>query len=320
VNHLTDDQVARWRSRSLEREEILYVGDHVAACAECSRLLAAPHTPQKVAGELDRWLDESQKADHLRTRSRFRIGLAALAACVVAAVGVVLVRRDAGPASPESVVRKAPADLLRDGALVVDARGHVEGVAPRWRGEVESVVRGATLIVPQVAASLARGTERIRGAPTPGAESVRLLDPLSVVRLDERPLFSWQGPAGARYRAEVYDDRFVLVAKSPTLESDSWRPPNALPRAQLLTWRLVATRSGKEEVFPAPPAPPAIFYLAPEAAVAEVEEARRTGSRLVTGLALWRAGAVKDAEAEFEALQRENPTSALARRLAGSTR
>jgi hypothetical protein len=140
------------------------------------------------------------------------------------------------------------------------------------------------------------------------------------VALADRPASRWRGPDAASYRVDVFGPGYVRVASSGVVRAQRWLPTAPLPRGELLTWKLTVTEAGGEPtIYPAVPAPPAVFQIAGVSEARAVEDARATGSHLPTGLAPWQAGAVGEAARELAALAAANPSSELARRLADSS-
>jgi hypothetical protein len=94
----------------------------------------------------------------------------------------------------------------------------------------------------------------------------------------------------------------------------------ALPRGETLTWTVTARLAGGNSLLvPSAPAPPALLEVASGAAAEEIAAARATGSHLLAGLALWRAGMVTEGAAELARLSDESPGSPFARALAKSS-
>jgi hypothetical protein len=202
--------------------------------------------------------------------------------------------------------------------LRVDAAGAIAGVDRRWWPQVEAALHTPSLALPTAALALARGPEHQR-AESGSLAAVHLVEPLSRVVLGDRPTFRWRGPADRIYRVEVYDAHFAPVAASGALRANVWVPALALPRGELLSWRVTAAVGGEETAYPAAPEIPATFRVASADAAAEVSAARATGSHLVAGVALWRAGLLEEAAAELAALEKANPRASLARELASSS-
>lgn len=267
--------------------------------------------------------------------------LAAASISLVAATLLLLSLRE-GPRSAQGVADVAPPPgapqtsgghaeleaaesaaepLLRDGELVIaDSSPEALAEVPRrWRDRVAAVLADPDLAIPATALAMVRTPEVQRGEHSPQTSALALEQPLSAIVLDERPTFRWRGPADAEYELEVYDAHFAPVSSSGVVRGEAWRPEAPLPRERVLTWRLMVTRDGEQTMLPTPPSPPAVFRVASAGAAADVAAARASGSRLLTGLALWEAGMVREAAAELAALREQNPDSPLAAALAASS-
>jgi hypothetical protein len=317
--HPTAAQLESWvdgRSDPFDRE---LVESHAAVCARC----------RETAEDLRRFSSTGLAA---RPRPRRAwVGLAA--AGLLLFVAAMLWRGDVRDPSPARLTHPAveaadrvvepPPPLLRDGDLRVEGNGTVAGLPQRWKAEVLTLLARPELTTPAVALDLRRSFGQFRDEGDEHEGAVALVEgPVSRVVLDSRPRFRWRGPATAvAYRVEVFGPRFVPVATSALLKENGWSPERELPRGALLTWKVVAIDAdGTESMFPRPPAPPAVFRIASEESVAEIAAARATGSRLLAGVALWRAGMLREAADELALLAAENPAFAPARALARESR
>jgi hypothetical protein len=236
-----------------------------------------------------------------------------LAAAAVAA-GVVLgvfTWQGLRTGAPELVVS------LGDGGrrIGLDRAGEVHGLnLETASGSIANVLKKGKLPVSPSVVELAGRQEMLLGEETAAAFTVR--GPAGTLVASDRPGFAWSPAAGAEgYRVTVYGPRFEQVADSGRLAGTRWTPAAALPRGVTLTWVVVAYTRGGELRAPAAPAPEARFQVAGTAAVAELERARATGSRLAVAVVAARLGLMDEARAAVEALARENPGSALVARL-----
>src|SRR5262249_54086625 len=99
--------------------------------------------------------------------------------------------------------------------------------------------------------------------------------------------------------------------------STTWRGPVRLKSGQTYSWEVTALKDGEEITAPTAPAPRARFKVLPSAEFKQLIEARgrEPRSHLALGIICAGMGLGNEAEAEFNALVRQNPDSALARRL-----
>lgn len=317
LTHLGAEVIERWVDGTADAVDRELVESHFAICRAC----------RQEAEDLARFAAPLMRTERPARRAWW-LGLAAAAALVLA-VGTVVWWRDsppesalvpvlpAQPSGPEAIAAPASALVLSDGNLRVFADGAIEGVPDSWRAEVSALLARPELVPPAVALAVAHVGAMERGDGAEPALAVTILEPTARVVLDPRPTFRWQGPAPASYLIEVYDSQFNAVAASQPMNGFKWQPEQPLPRGDVLTWKVTMISSNGDETFyPTPPMPPAAFAIVSEESSRTIEAARTTGSRLLTGLALWRAGVLDAAAAEFGALRAANPDSELARRLA----
>lgn len=185
-----------------------------------------------------------------------------------------------------------------------------------WEASLAEAVAHPDLAPPAAAVLPIVERQRNEGAPP---QAIVLRVPVWPVLLETRPRFAWDAPADpGPFRVEVYDAAFREVAASPPLDERAWVPERPLPAGVNLAWQVVSLRGDERVAFPRPPVPPAVFRIARPSVVVQVKAARRSGSRLVARLVLWRAGLLQEAAEEFAAVAAANPGSRLARRLASS--
>jgi hypothetical protein len=143
-----------------------------------------------------------------------------------------------------------------------------------------------------------------------------LIGPLNTVLQTGRPIFRWQKMAGAEtYVVTVFDQNFHAVAVSGKINGTSWQPGNALQPGNIYMWQVAATKDGQEVISPTAPAPEARFKVLEAEHIKNIEQASQSRSRLALGLAYARAGLLREAREEFNALQRANPDSPIAGKL-----
>lgn len=300
--HLRGDQLVALVDGSASTELQASAAAHVETCSTCRDEL----------DDLRRFAAERRS----ERAPRWRIAAAVAAMAIGAAIWFAGARRiDSTPAQSPSV---AALVTLRDGSgeIALLATGTVQGVPEQFAADVARLLRApAALAVPEGVLALAREMERPRSVATEPGE-VAVVAPVSTVELEDHPVFRWSGPAGVAYSVSVFDSQFNRVASSGAVPDDHWRADLPLPRSELLTWRIETTIRGRTRVYPTPPRPPAVFRIASIEQVTRVDAARQTGSHLLLGLALWDAGGVEQAAAEFSRVREANPDSAVAVELA----
>jgi predicted anti-sigma-YlaC factor YlaD len=145
-----------------------------------------------------------------------------------------------------------------------------------------------------------------------------VIEPVGVVILSDHPTFRWTRLDGATgYVVEVYDEWLNPLVTSPQITDPSWTAAQSLKRGGIYYWQVKTIKNGQEFKAPRPPAPQAKFRILDEATAGELAKARRTysSSHLTLGLLYAQAGLLDEAELEFQALLKNNPDSALGRRL-----
>jgi anti-sigma factor RsiW len=349
--HLTFDQTAAYVDGQLGGEQRRAIEDHLGSCAACAPLAEDLRAfRNEIAPELDRELRPANSpqpglAAPPRPGRRDRIPFfnlptwaSALALALLAVVGWLMWRTTRGiepppiaTASPTPAPAPTPAmdpvpvlAQLNDGGalLSLDAAGRLRG-AENWPAEYQQLVQDA-LRNPRIEkspqlANLSRPGSSLMSEDKNG-RSFSLLEPAGNVLLRDRPAFRWSRLEGAtRYVVEIYDAQFNPVASSPPLNGLRWTAP-PLDRGRTYLWQVKATTESQEVVAPAPNAPQARFRILDAANANEIARARRAyeSSHLLLGLLYARAGLLAEAETELRALQRANPDSETARRLAAS--
>lgn len=312
MTHLSASDVSDFRARKLDRARVEAIGAHVRECSECARRLWSD--PAILGSAEAVWKPEPRRA-----RWRAVVAWAAAAAAVIA-VMVFWTRRDDPAQTPiartlEPVAPRTPATrLVRDGAVTItlDERGAVRSVAtqrPEWDALVAEALRSGR--PPASSTAALGGTAAVLRGDGVTAPAVTLLEPVAVVVESDRPRFRWTAAAGARYRVLVARDD-ALVAKSEPQPDTAWVPSAPLTRGKIYGWQLAITIDGREWIVPPPDARPARFRVLSDDEVRELEAARATGSRLLTGLVAARLGLTDLARRElnaFAAGQRDLPVA-----------
>lgn len=202
--------------------------------------------------------------------------------------------------------------------LANDAAPDIAALPAATRQEIATVLQSQRLEKPQVLAELAGGPATLRGN-NEEKQSFRLLSPVSQVTLEARPVFRWEGlPAAAGYRVFVLDGQGQEVAASPDLPANQtdWQPATPLPAGATYSWAVVARVEGKEVVAPAASQPEVKFHiLATEQARTLTALQQKTRSHLALGVIYARAGLLSEAKRELQLYLKQQPQSAVARKL-----
>lgn len=221
-----------------------------------------------------------------RTARRRNLWLAAAAVVILALLSFWITRDD--PAPPP-VPATAPR-VIRDGAvtITVDDDGNVQSVSsPRaeWTALLTAALRDGKL--PKYDAS---GLTAVPRADE-NRPAVQLLQPVGVVESD-RPFFRWSGVPDASYRVVITQDGNPVATSEPQT-GRMWFPHAPLARGVTYAWQVTALIGGTESTFPAPDRPPARFRILSAAEFEELEEARKSGSKLLANLVAARLGLIE---------------------------
>ena len=223
--------------------------------------------------------------------------------------------------------RSAAPDVvkLRDGGRVLgfgeDGRSQtLAGLPQPVADSVADAIRTGKLDVHPETARLTGRMGTLAG-PDKEPNAFRVLAPVATAVADPRPRFRWTPAAGASaYQINIVEETSgaLIVSERLPAASTEWAPAAPLPSGEVFQWEVQALR--EDQVIantPAPPQPEARFRILPEAAVAELQEAKRASadSQFVMGVANARAGLLEEALQNFRALAAENPDSPLLKQL-----
>lgn len=242
---------------------------------------------------------------------------------------------DATPApvvTPSLIPTQAPVPAnivaqLSDGPgqITLDEQGQLAGVdylPPAYQQMVKKALTTPRLESSPLLAGLRQPASELRSGGDKDS-AFTLLEPVGKVVLSERPRFRWsQLSEATSYVVEVYDEKFNLLLTSPALTMNTWTAAQSLQRDGTYSWQVKAVKGGQEIKAPQPDAPQATFRVLGHAKANELAQAQRRfgAAHLTLGLLYVETGLLDEAEQEFRALQRANPTSPIARRLLANVR
>lgn len=226
--------------------------------------------------------------------------------------------RGEGNPTPSSSIVVA----LNDGQRLVtlDSSGRISGVAagaPGVQRLIATALRSQRLEKPTAIDRLIRGSSTqldIGGE----SSSFTLQRPVGTVVQSDRPTFIWKPLKGASgYTVSVFDTQLNEVTRSEALYVTMWSPPRALQRGATYRWQVIAVKDGREVVMPSPTEPEAKFKVLGREQAMELARARKiyANSHLAMGVLYAQRGLLDEAETELQALVKNNPTSAVARKL-----
>jgi anti-sigma factor RsiW len=232
---------------------------------------------------------------------------------------------------PASALESSAAAIIArfndgEGQITLDEEGKLSGVdhlPSAYRRMVKKALTDQKIERSLFLAELAQPGIRSRGEGGARSGKFSVIEPAGVVILSDHPSFRWTPLDGATgYVVEVYDEWFNPLVTGPQITDHSWTAPQSLKRNGIYYWQVKAIKDGQEYKAPRPPAPQAKFRILDEATADELTKARRAyaSSHLTLGLLYAQAGLLDEAELEFQALLKNNPDSALGRRLLGQIR
>ena len=339
--HLSHAEMKSYAAGFADRADQIICESHVEICEECAeklRLLAMAQKFVPVASK-----------SRLVTTARLA---AAVGLIGVLALAAVLWRlQSAGPTREESagngtkenaaavpagpLVEATPTPVASPGLSIpaavaglkdnnrevrLDSEGSLtglEGFDESSQKMVQAALAGEGLSKPRVIDELSSPPIKLLG-PGPDDSGLEVLGPAGKVITEERPTLRWRPLTGSTsYVVSIFDSNFNPVAQSPPLPGPNWSIAAPLRRGQTYSWEVAATKDGKVITAPVAPAPKAQFRILEADKLNALSKLRRQKpvSHLALGLMYARLGMVSEAEGEFRKLVKENPDSALAKKL-----
>ena len=342
--HLTADDLQRFRSGTMTPSGTAAAARHLATCDDCARDAAALAARSTDDGWLARAV--AGKAEHPESETivdfvrgtldagQRRAVRDHLSACAMCSREVDELKMDVAFPAPRTAFRIAAAIAA---ALVIamawlllirrpaSSPPHTPPVA-RQPQEPPRTAEAKALVADALAGHLERPRyfDELRPRPDvprhegwPGSSADAAMTPAGAVVESQTPQFAWTAD-GRSYIVTILDGSRI-AQRSGTLSERRWTPPRPLPRGRTYEWQIevhdVATR-----IIPAPPAPPAFFRVADAASLQPIESARRDhpGDHLLLGVLYARAGLQREAEAELSRYTAQHPADAQARQLLAS--
>ena len=343
--HLSNAELARYSASAVARADRIICESHLEICEQCSEelsLLIVGHAPGKLElkGRAGIWLHAWGL-----TPARVTVAIALLGFMVFAIVlwrqrsSVTLREESARTNSQGQVASSSPLPSSSNPATQTD-NSHQSNLASLKDNDREirldqggkltgleefdesaqkmawAALAGETLAKPNVLDNLSPPPIKLSGQPA--ADGFQLIGPLGRVVTEQRPNLKWRELKGATsYVVSLFDKDFNRVAESPPLSKPTWRLAVPLQRGQTYSWEVTAVKDGKEITAPVAPAPRAQFKVleADKLNALTKLKGQRPASHLALGLTYARLGLMPEAESEFRQLVKENPDSALAKKL-----
>ena len=213
-----------------------------------------------------------------------------------------------------------------EGQITLDEEGKLSGVdqlPAAYRRMIKKALTDQRIERSPLQAESTQPGVRSRGEGGARSAKFSVIEPVGVVIQSDHPTFRWMQLNGATgYVVEVFDEWFNPLVTSPQITDHSWTAPQSLKRGAIYYWQVKAIKDGQEFKAPRSPAPQAKFRILDKATADELAKARRAyaSSHLTLGLLYAQAGLLDEAELEFQALLKNNPDSALGRRLLSQVR
>jgi hypothetical protein len=283
-DHVAYEDLAAFVDRTADEVTAEIVRSHTEVCATCLR--------------------ELRDLQAFAAPKRARWPYAAAAAVVIVAIAAAWELR--------------PVETIRDNGreIALYSNGRMTHVA----ADVAAAVASGTVPVRSFS-DLRSSDSMLRGASEPSR--FQLHSPFGCVVTTREPRFEWSALGGAKYRVEIFDDRFHPIETSEIVNRTSWTATSPLGYGRLYVWQVTAVLPNGDTITePAPPLTMARFRVIDERSDRELREQKRQThpSHLALAVVYGRAGAREDASRELSALARENPRSDLVARLLASIR
>jgi hypothetical protein len=234
---------------------------------------------------------------------------------------------DKTPSGPEASQQSIVVHLKDNGKEIgLDQQGKLTGLDELDESTqriVKNALAGEPLARPRVLDELSSPRIELLGEQS-DENTFQLIGPLGKIITEARPTLRWKRLNGATsYVVSVFDSKFNLVTRSaplsepPQSSQPAWTVPVPLRRGQNYFWEVTAVKEGKEVVVPVAPAPRAQFRILESEKLGALQNLKRQKptSHLALGLTYARLGLIREAEGEFQQLLKENPDSAVAKKL-----
>jgi hypothetical protein len=347
--HLTDEQLERYRARSLAAAELLEASAHLADCEACRTRVASlaelrsaidsiragltvQHpTYDEMAAHIDGHESDFVES-HVRECAPCAADLHELRRLQEEIAAGQVKRRSWRFRLPVPIfaVAAAAAAALVVAVLLIPRKPHeiarivpvapakptgskvpgLDSLAAADRARIEQALAAGRIEPPAVLAQLT-GKRGVLLGSSPQEPAIELIAPLGTVVESQRPLFQWKRLGGTEFQVSVYDAAFNLAVASGWIRASNWQPPRELRRGERYQWQVKVRRNGEEFTFPTPPDPEARFHVLSAAEEEDIARLRSKlpDSHLVLGIRYAQFGLLDDAERELLAAP-ESPTTA----------
>jgi len=312
--HLTESELADYAAGDADEVTRELAETHLEVCQECSaklEQLRAPNVPLPIVVAPVRF-------SRIAAFAVLAIGVVVIALLAFRAMrprsSPVVAGGESKPA--ETANPPAPAPAASESPNVVSATpeeepqiSKIEDLSPSLRNAIQLAWTEQRLEKPEGLAELKGIQGRLLGGSSDGVP-FQLVSPIGRVVQSRTPAFTWKPLAGAvAYTVLIVDGKLEEVASSQQLTETRWTVPVALKRGHTYSWQVTALKDGQRITSPVLPAPQAKFKVLDKSHDDQLK--RLKGSlryHLPLGVLYTQAGMLDEAEQEFEALVKENPS------------
>ena len=260
-----------------------------------------------------------------------RASYSRIAAFAVLAIGVVAIallvfwamRPRSAPASAGGEVKPAedksvpaPAPPASESPDVASEKPD-DNVSPSLRKAIQLAWTNQKLETPEGLSDLKGVQGRLLGGSSDGVPFA-LVGPVGRVVQSRTPVLTWKPlPDAVGYTVLVVDEKLEEVASSQQLTQTRWTVPVALKRGHTYSWQVTAVKDGQRITSPTLPAPQAKFKVLDQSHADEIKRLKQSQPdyHLGLGVLYTQAGMLDEAEQEFQALVKENPSPTAAKLL-----
>lgn len=223
------------------------------------------------------------------------------------------------PPSKERREKARKVIALKDGPteIAINEDGNVIGVSSlpvETRQAIKEALTEERLNRPSVLDDVRSAEVSVRGPES--EERINISSPAEAVINNDKPTLRWTPSKTAEaYRVEISDETFHQVAKSGDLPAttQSWTPYTSLKRGGIYTWTIRAVNKGGEL---SAVTSQAKFKILDREKVRQLNRLKSgSQSHLVLGIFYAREGMLTEAEREMGILVKDNPNSAVAKKL-----
>ena len=336
--HLSDEQLSRYRDRTLTAVELLDLDDHLSACPECrDRLYLERRATSALKGFRADLTEHLAYADvvscsegngkphvlnHIREcptcqaevmdLSRFRTELVETPRRPIElpVKPWVRYRIPLGIAAAVLVIAGASTFAVRRSAnteqaqAVTPASQPDQAIPPAERQLLQQALATGRVERPGVLDNLIRARGTLLGQGSPKRRSP-CSNPSGRPCSTDRPVLRWTPTHdAASYVVSIFDEKFKKLAESPALTATDWSPSEPLPVGKVLNWQVTARTASGTIHAPNPPEPEARFQVVAPEVAARIEKMRREfpGNPLLIALLASQAGALDETEASLRSM------------------